>query len=224
MIRHMPADLPVLQPPVPVDEQDESELPVLSAEPRVRADAARNSERILAAARKLFASQGVSCTSMEAIAREAGVGKGTLFRRFGDRAGLAMTVLDTDEREFQEAFMRGPGPLGPGAPPCERLKAFGCALLDHLEANWELLLEGESIAGGRYTMTPPYRVRWLHVRGLLAQLRPEADVDYLTDALLAPLSAASFAGQRMGQGMELDRIKAGYSDLVDRALARQEDG
>ena len=65
------------------------ELPVIGTDPPERADAARNRRRILAAAEKLFAENGVSCTSMDAIAAEAGVGKGTLFRRFGDRASLA---------------------------------------------------------------------------------------------------------------------------------------
>ena len=53
---------------------------------------------------------------MEAVACEAGVGKGTLFRRFGDRASLFHALIDDRERDFQEAFIRGPAPLGPGAP------------------------------------------------------------------------------------------------------------
>src|SRR4051794_37445864 len=91
------------------------ELPVVDAEPPERADAARNRRRILAAAARLFAERGAACTSMEAIAAEAGVGKGTLFRRFGDRSNLALAVLSERERELQDAMLAGPAPLGPGA-------------------------------------------------------------------------------------------------------------
>src|SRR6202142_3909328 len=110
------------------------DLPVLGA-PSERADAARNRQLIPAAAEMLFARDGVACTSMDAIAAEAGVGKGTLFRRFGDRASLAFALLESSERAFQDAFIRGPAPLGPGAAPCERLIAFGHALLEHLSAH-----------------------------------------------------------------------------------------
>src|SRR6266480_4596393 len=89
-------------------------------EPCERADAARNRRRILAAA--------------------AGVGKGTLFRRFGDRSGLVMALLDERTREFQDALIRGEPPLGPGAPPVERICAFGRGMLALLEQNGEMLL------------------------------------------------------------------------------------
>src|ERR1700761_4658574 len=114
------------------------ELPVVGS-PSVRSDAARNRMLILAAAERLFAERGVSCTSMDAIAAEAGVGKGTLFRRFGDRATLALAVLDESTRAMQDAMLHGPAPLGPGAPPCARLRAFGAAMLDHLEAHTDIL-------------------------------------------------------------------------------------
>src|SRR6202020_3340591 len=91
------------------------ELPVIGA-PAERADAARNRQRILAAAEKLFTRDGVAATSMDAIALEAGVGKGTLFPRFGDRASLALALLESSARDFQESFIRGPPPRGPAAP------------------------------------------------------------------------------------------------------------
>ena len=62
---------------------------------------------------------------MDDIAAAAGVGKGTVFRRFGSRAGLMMVLLDEDEKASQQAFLFGPPPLGPDAPPLERLLAFG---------------------------------------------------------------------------------------------------
>ena len=93
------------------------DLPVIQPQAAERADAARNRERILCTAQRLFAEHGASCVSMDEIAEAAGVGKGTLFRRFGSRAALALAVLSEDEARLQEAFIRGEPPLGPGASP-----------------------------------------------------------------------------------------------------------
>lgn len=60
--------------------------------PALRADARRNHERLLAAARDLFIEQGPD-VPLEDIARRAGVGIGTLYRRFPDRASLAHEVV-----------------------------------------------------------------------------------------------------------------------------------
>src|SRR5690606_25786753 len=171
-----------------------------------------NRRRILAAAARLFAERGVAATSMDAIAAEAGVGKGTLFRRFGDRATLALAVLDESDRGFQDALLHGPPPLGPGAPPCERLRAFGAAMLDRLEANLDLLLDAQGATGGNYLRSEPYNALWLHVRLLVQEARPDCDADYTTDVLLGALTAPVFAHQRRVRGMDLDRLKAGYAD------------
>src|SRR3954454_11657998 len=96
-------------------------LPLIDAEPPERADAARNRRLVLDAAARLFERDGASCVTMEAVAAEAGVGKGTVFRRFGDRASLARAVISDYEAGLQERMIRGPAPLGPGAPARERL-------------------------------------------------------------------------------------------------------
>lgn len=88
-------------------------------------DAARNRALLLEAARRLIARSGADAITMDDVAAAAGVGKGTLFRRFGSRAGLMMVLLDEDERASQQAFLFGPPPLGPDAPPLDRLIAFG---------------------------------------------------------------------------------------------------
>jgi AcrR family transcriptional regulator len=191
------------------------DLPVLGNEPRERADAARNRRRILAAAQRLFAERGVSCTSMDAIAAEAGVGKGTLFRRFGDRASLALAVLDEHERELQNTLLTGPPPLGPGAEPCRRLIAFGAAMLDRLEAHIDLLVAAE---GGGFLRAEPHMVHWLHIRTLVEQARPDCDVDYTADVLLGALSPHVFAHQRRVREMPLERLKDGYADLVSQMM------
>jgi AcrR family transcriptional regulator len=194
------------------------ELPVLpSAQPKERADATANRQRILDAATRLFTERGVSCTSMDAIAAEAGVGKGTVFRRFGDRASLAMAVLDASERALQDAIIRGPAPLGPGAPPRERLVAFGTAMLDRLEEHQEVILDAEQHhGGGSYLESRPHAVHRTHVRHLVAQLDLPTDVDYLADVLLLPLTATTFTDQRRTRGMPLEQLKAAYADIVAR--------
>ena len=70
--------------------------------------------RILAAATELVEERGIERVSMDDVARAACVGTGTLYRRFGDRAGLALALLDEHTREFQDALISGPPPLGPG--------------------------------------------------------------------------------------------------------------
>jgi AcrR family transcriptional regulator len=187
------------------------ELPVAGA-PSERADAARNRARILQAADRLFTLDGVSCTSMDAIAAEAGVGKGTLFRRFGDRASLALALLDSSERELQEAFIRGPAPLGPGAPACERLIAFGRAVLAHTVAHGDLLLAGTRRKWdvGAYVA---YRV---HVTMLVAKAAPEIDAEYTAQALLEILGPESVLHQLRVQEMPLERLADGWETLIRR--------
>jgi AcrR family transcriptional regulator len=195
------------------------ELPVIHTDVTAeRADAARNRQLILAAAERLFTDNGVSCTSMDAIAAEAGVGKGTLFRRFGDRATLALAVLDETERELQETILRGPAPLGPGAPPIQRLIAFGDAVLDRTARYPDLTVEAERHGKLSYLRSSPHAVRRLHIRTLVAQACPDADADYLADVLLGALSAQLFVHQRDSREMDIDRLKAGYADLVRRLL------
>src|SRR5690606_37833343 len=60
---------------------------------RERRDARENRQRLLAAAKRLFAAQGVDATSMHEIARTAGVGQGTLYRHFADKAELCHALL-----------------------------------------------------------------------------------------------------------------------------------
>src|SRR5437764_5480985 len=163
------------------------QLPVLAPEPPERADAARNRERILCAARRLFDEHGAGCVSMDQVAEAAGVGKGTLFRRFGSRASLAAAVLSERERDFQDAIIRGEPPLGPGAPPGERLEAFGEALLDTLEAHSELLLAAET-GPARYAH-PAYIVHRLHVTLLLREADPTCDAELRADTLLSGVGA-----------------------------------
>ena len=194
------------------------ELPVVGSEPRQRADAVRNRALILSTAERLFSEQGVECTSMDAIAAAAGVGKGTLFRRFGDRASLVMSILEEREVAFQEGFIRGDAPLGPGAPPADRLVAFGRALLEHVDANGELLLAAETGRPGQRFRSPVYGTYRAHIRSLVRAGAPELDADYCADALLAQLGAEIVMHQRRGRGVPLSQLQDGWESMVRRVL------
>jgi AcrR family transcriptional regulator len=192
------------------------ELPQVDQSAVYRADAARNRERLLCTAARLFAERGAGNVSMDEIAEAAGVGKGTLFRRFGSRAALASAVLDEHERALQDGFIRGEPPLGPGAPPRERLVAFGEALLDMLEAHHELLLEAD-LRGARF-ITAPYHVHRLHLLLLLQQADAQCDAGLQCDLLMAALSPELFIHLRHVRGLDLERLKRGWGELVSRVL------
>jgi AcrR family transcriptional regulator len=189
------------------------ELPLLGAPRRERADAARNREKVLVAARRLFAERGVAGVTMEEIARAAGVGKGTVFHRFGDRAGLALALLDDRERELQEAVLYGHPPLGPGAPAGERLVAFLDALLDFTVEHAELLIAADSgRPGGRY-LTGAYASWHRHATLLLSELRPGSDAAVLAHLLLAPLAADLVRYLTEDAGVGVDRVRAALRDF-----------
>jgi AcrR family transcriptional regulator len=197
----------------------ERELPVAGRPARERRDAARNREAILAAAQRLFEREGPAAVSMERVAKEAGVGKGTIYRRFGDRASLATALLDAGERELQETLIRGAAPLGPGAPPAERLIAFGHAWLDVLVRHGDIVLASEHGSVGTRFRSAVYASHRAHVILLLREARPDADVEYLADVLLAALSSELVLFQRTDRGIDVNRLNEGWSELV-RSVAR----
>lgn len=179
-----------------------------------RADARRNRERILCAAACLVDERGVDGISMDAVAARAGVGKGTLYRRFGDRASLLRALIEEPERDFQDALIRGEPPLGPGAAPLERLHAFGAGNLRLLEQTARFIGAKAGEQAGRYKH-PVYAFHRAHVGLLLRQVLGEGTrTDYLVDCLLAPLSADAFLYQREVRGMSVEQMIDGWCALA----------
>jgi AcrR family transcriptional regulator len=70
--------------------------------PPLRADAARNRERIVAAAREVFAERGLDAP-IEDVARRAGVGVATLYRRFPTRADLIAAAFEAKMAAYADA-------------------------------------------------------------------------------------------------------------------------
>src|ERR1700720_1000610 len=153
--------------------------------PQERGDAARNRALLLDAARRLVAERGADAVTMEGAAAAAGFGKGTLFRRFGNRASLMMVLLDEDERASQQAFLFGPPPLGPDAPPMDRLVAFGRERLCFVHTHHALLAAAKGEPLTRHVGAAA--VQHTHLRVLLQAAHTSGDLDVQTDALLALL-------------------------------------
>jgi AcrR family transcriptional regulator len=190
----------------------------LQGQPAERADAARNRRTLLVVANVIREREGCGAMTMDRVAVEAGVGVGTVYRRFGDRAGLANALLDESEKQFQEAFLTGPPPLGPGAPPVERLHAYVHAYVDRLEDD-DLMLLAQSQSPVTYYRAGAHQAGVAHVRALLGQADYEGDIAYVTDALFALLGAGLYRYQREERGFDPDRIKAGVDHFLDRLLA-----
>ena len=190
----------------------------LGPPPRERADAARNRRHLLATAREMLAAQGADKLTMDALAERAGLGKGTVFRRFGTRAGIFQALLDDDERDFQQQVLSGPPPLGPGAPPLERLIAYGRARTGFMAGHWVIAraaLDGREPAPGGQ-QTPISRV---HIRYLLQQLRLDAaDLDVLALQLTAALDAPVllYLSGADDSPEVAERLGRGWEDLVRR--------
>jgi AcrR family transcriptional regulator len=183
--------------------------------PVERADAARNRARVLDAAGRLLAERDGRAVTMEEIAAAAGVGKATLYRRYPDVASIAVALLDEHERALQERLLRGPPPLGPGAPPGERLAAFYRAMAELLERHGHLALAAET--GARRYATGAYAAWRLHASTLLDAAGVD-DAGVLADALLAPLAPDLYAQQR-ASGTSQDAIADGLATLARRVLA-----
>ncbi|MEU3859710.1 helix-turn-helix domain-containing protein [Streptomyces sp. NPDC028722] len=188
-------------------------------ERKSRKDAVRNREAVLAAADALFARcDSPEDVTMADIAAAAGVGKGTLFRAFGDRTGLLRALYEARLEPVREAVETGPPPLGPTTPPERRVPALLDAVLCFKLDNRRLALALEESGSGS-----PYRAehyqRWHGLlRAVLDQIPGVADSDFTAHALLAATRAdlvEHLAGQ---ENVPRDAMRAQLRHLATRLL------
>ena len=191
-------------------------LPMLDSPARERRDAARNRVALLEAATRLIEHCGIDAVTMDAVAEAAGVGKGTVFRRFESREGLMGALLNHSETEWQTAVMSGPAPLGPGADPWERLLAFGRSRLEVTLGHADLIRHAGR-AGTRSFAA--YSFAAMHVRYLLTELGVVGDLPLLATALMAPLEAPILDQQIRIEGLDRDRVLDGWADLARRVVS-----
>jgi AcrR family transcriptional regulator len=188
------------------------DLPVTDSGPPERGDAARNRTLLLEAARKLISERGADGVTTDDIAAAAGVGKGTLFRRFGSRAGLMIVLLDEDEKAEQQAFMFGPPPLGPGAPPLDRLLAYGRDRLKFVQAHHGLLSDANRDPQMRFNA--PMMLHHRHIRVLLEDAGTAGDLDAQAFALLTLLDADYVHRELTERGQTLQTLGDAWESVA----------
>ncbi len=195
-------------------------IPIRSGSPgedSERSDAARNRERLLVAARELLDECGVGSLTMDKLAVRAGVGKGTVFRRFGSKAGLMMTLLSDAEADFQRKFMFGPPPLGPGAPPLERLVAFGSGRIGYILEFGDLARLAETSTRNKFEV--PAVLLWhSHLEMLLRAAGMNADPYLMAGALSATLDTDRILHAVRAQGITPERLAESWRELVTRVV------
>jgi len=186
------------------------------AERRERADAARNRQAILRAAEELLAAHRPEDISLEQVAAAAGVGKGTVFHRFGNRSGLMYALVEQRALALEQAVTRGPPPLGPGAPAADRLGAFLDAVVELVTRNVGLIAAVDHAAAtqrhGAHDEHPVYVFWHGHLAGLIAAQAPDTDADLLAHLVLGSMHSEPVLGMlRRGESA---RIAAGLRVLA----------
>lgn len=165
----------------------------------MRADAARNHAAIIDATRELITASGVEFT-MEQVASAAGVGMGTVYRRFPDRAALLHTVVTELIEDVSGRLDAAESGLGAGAGPIERWNVLYAAiaqsplprLLPHLfevNANREVFDAEAQAARGKVLQRLGAALKAAQDAGGVRTDISLLDVAFLTAAALRPMPA-----------------------------------
>ncbi len=186
-----------------------------------RRDAAEHRRQVLAAAARLFAARGVAAVSMDEIAREAEVGKGTLYRRYAHKGELCQALLDENTRRLQAEVLERLRDTA--APAIGQLEYLLASLAAHNDENAELLCAVHDAAFGdrRDIVYKSAAYEWRRMTALALLRRavargelPPLDADYYADALLAPLDITLYQFQRHARGFTQERIVAGLTRML----------
>ena len=188
-----------------------------------RADAAANRALILHTAERLFRERGVENVCMSEIAEAAGVGKGTLYRRYANKGELCLALLDTQMAEFQNAMLTlFNGLSAQGVPYLQQLATFLRSLVEFTDVHSPLLVEVQraGMLQSFEQINLPHFWQYMTVSALLksaernGELERGLDLEYLAEALLAPVQVDYFRFQRHVRGYSVQRIADGIQAQV----------
>ncbi|HEV8042164.1 MAG TPA: TetR/AcrR family transcriptional regulator [Bryobacteraceae bacterium] len=144
----------------------------LPAQRKPRADAERNRERLLEVAKEAFTRSGADA-SLDDIAKQAGVGAGTLYRHFPTREALIEAVYRTGveklaaaERNFAETL-----------PPIEALRAWMLLFIDHIATKKIIAPALNTLVGGHSKVfEASYNQIWDAIRALVKRAIKSGDI------------------------------------------------
>jgi AcrR family transcriptional regulator len=137
-----------------------------------RTDAQRNRERILEVAKVAFSQSGAN-TSLDDIARQAGVGAGTLYRHFPTREDLLEAVYRTEVEKLAAAELRFSETL----PPVEALRAWMLLFVDYI-ATKQLIAPALNVLVGdpKKVFEASYAQIWEAIRALVKRAIKSGDI------------------------------------------------
>jgi AcrR family transcriptional regulator len=194
----------MIEPNLILQEAGEQQQPT-------RADALKNRVVILKTAMKLFTEKNVHDVTMSDIAEAAEIGKGTLYRHFKDKAQLCQAMLDEDQRSLQDRSLEYFRTQG---NPLDNLGWFLVEVALFVDRNRPLLCVSSV---NMMTLEHPAHWWWRQtIHGLLAQINPPGDIEYLTDLFYVMLDVNTIYFQRKNQGYPIERITDGLLDTLQR--------
>ncbi len=164
-----------------------------------RADAAHNRALVLEAATRLIWERGIEAVSVDDVAAAAGVGKGTVFRRFGDKAGLVQAVIDATAASWIQV----------ASLECRSPAEFAGTLFDHVLANLPLVIAAERTTPG--SCEAEFQIT-------VDRLTAQVGSLFKAHALLAVLRGTHIAFL-LDQGMTAAEIRKGVISLAESLAA-----
>jgi AcrR family transcriptional regulator len=176
-----------------------------------RADAVKNRQLLLEISQQLFDEQGVEAVTMSAIAKSAGVGKGTLYRHFRDKAEICHALLDQEMRDLQEHTFRR---LRAGDDPLTQLQWFMEQALRFVDRNSTILCEASHHTTVSLLQHPAHLWWRQTIIGLLGRMNVSGDVDYIADILYVMLDVQTIRFQRNILNYEISRIIDGMKSAL----------
>jgi AcrR family transcriptional regulator len=178
---------------------------------KLRADAERNRERILAVAKLAFTRDGAA-TSLDDIARQAGIGPGTLYRHFPTRDVLIEAVYRVEVEKLAAAKKH----LAATMPPIEALRAWMLLFIDHVSEKKLIIPAMDTVAGGSMRLIEGSR-SLIHtafialVKAAIASgdLRADTDPNDFVRALVGVFHTTAFPGWEESARRIVDILIAG---------------
>ncbi len=186
-------------------------------------------QRILEAAEALFAENGLEAVSMYSIAKRAGIGQGSLYRRFTDKGEICSALLSTSSERFLSRLEQELQATAGSSAPLEDLQSSIEQVVDFIDQHAELLQMIKSEFTGKKQLTQfehpifrrlnavmTQRIRRAADDGLLIAVDPQ----FAATALIAVLSPDLYLYQQKLHSSTKEEISKGVLALFVNGMQR----